>query len=145
MRCLLPFRTELPYRIVEQSMRSCNISVCPILTTLSLQTRQTPTRSFCAGGERRSKKLFCRWSIDIEAVRQYTQFTMGKKRKAGGRPAQKDDAPMRTKYSIEERFEDSEDEFQANRDQILLEEAPEAKRRRRVAEDGTIIVQFRAH
>lgn len=64
---------------------------------------------------------------------------MGKKRKAGGRPAQKDDIPMRTKYSIEERFEDSEDEFQANRDQILLEEAPEAKRRRRVAEDGTTI------
>ncbi|KAF3397834.1 Something about silencing protein 10 [Penicillium rolfsii] len=64
---------------------------------------------------------------------------MGKKRKAGGRPAQKDDAPMRTKYSIEERFEDSEDEFQANRDQILLEEAPEAKRRRRVAEDEEIL------
>lgn len=67
---------------------------------------------------------------------------MGKKRKAGGRPAQKEDAPMRTKYSIEERFEDSEDEFQANRDQILLEEAPEAKRRRRVAEDGKIITQL---
>jgi U3 small nucleolar RNA-associated protein 3 len=67
---------------------------------------------------------------------------MGKKRKAGGRPAQKDDIPMRTKYSIEERFEDSEDEFQANRDQILLEEAPEAKRRRRVAEDGTTIAHM---
>lgn len=50
---------------------------------------------------------------------------------------------MRTKYSIEERFEDSEDEFQAQRDQILLEEAPEAKRRRRVAEDGTIIAEMR--
>lgn len=68
---------------------------------------------------------------------------MGKKRKAGGRPAQKDDAPMRTKYSIEERFEDSEDEFQAQRDQVLLEEAPEAKRRRRVAEEGTIIAEMR--
>jgi U3 small nucleolar RNA-associated protein 3 len=68
---------------------------------------------------------------------------MGKKRKAGGRPAQKDDVPMRTKYSIEERFEDSEDEFQAQRDQILLEEAPEAKRRRRVTEDGMIIVELR--
>ena len=68
---------------------------------------------------------------------------MGKKRKAGGRPAQKEDAPMRTKYSIEERFEDSEDEFQAQRDQVLLEEAPEAKRRRRVAEEGTIIAKMR--
>lgn len=67
---------------------------------------------------------------------------MGKKRKAGGRPAQKEEAPLRTKYSIEERFEDSEDEFQANRDQILLEEAPEAKRRRRVAEDGTTIAHM---
>ncbi|KAJ5166788.1 uncharacterized protein N7482_005569 [Penicillium canariense] len=64
---------------------------------------------------------------------------MGKKRKAGGRPAQKEDAPMRTKFSIEERFEDSEDEFQAGRDQVLLEEAPEAKRRRRVAEDEELL------
>ncbi|CEO58794.1 hypothetical protein PMG11_03496 [Penicillium brasilianum] len=64
---------------------------------------------------------------------------MGKKRKAGGRPAQKEDAPLRSKFSVEERFEDSEDEFQANRDQILLEEAPEAKRRRRVAEDEEVL------
>ncbi|OOQ84373.1 Sas10/Utp3 family protein [Penicillium brasilianum] len=64
---------------------------------------------------------------------------MGKKRKAGGRPAHKEDAPLRSKFSVEERFEDSEDEFQANRDQILLEEAPEAKRRRRVAEDEEVL------
>jgi U3 small nucleolar RNA-associated protein 3 len=78
----------------------------------------------------------------LQAATVHSQLTMGKKRKAGGRPAQKDDIPMRTKYSIEERFEDSEDEFQANRDQILLEEAPEAKRRRRVAEDGTTIAHM---
>ncbi|KAJ5180621.1 hypothetical protein N7492_003831 [Penicillium capsulatum] len=60
---------------------------------------------------------------------------MGKKRKAGGRPASKADAPARTKFDVEERFDDSEDEFQTGRDKILLEEAPEAKRRRRVAED----------
>ncbi|KAJ5097053.1 hypothetical protein N7456_007774 [Penicillium angulare] len=60
---------------------------------------------------------------------------MGKKRKAGGRPAAKTEAPARTKYDIEERFDDSEDEFQAGRDHVLLEEAPEAKRRRRVAEE----------
>ncbi|KAJ5938090.1 hypothetical protein N7454_004432 [Penicillium verhagenii] len=59
---------------------------------------------------------------------------MGGKRKAGGRPP-KAEAPARTKFDIEERFDDSEDEFQAGRDQILLDEAPEAKRRRRVAQD----------
>ncbi|KAJ5902184.1 hypothetical protein N7495_002712 [Penicillium taxi] len=59
---------------------------------------------------------------------------MGKKRKAGGRPA-KNEAPARTKFNVEERFDDSEDEFQTGRDQILLEEAPDAKRRRKVAED----------
>lgn len=62
---------------------------------------------------------------------------MGKKRKAGGRPAApKQDNFGPSKFDIEERFDDSEDEFQTGRDQILLEEAPEAKRRRKVAEDG---------
>ncbi|RAK97017.1 something about silencing 10 family protein [Aspergillus ibericus CBS 121593] len=61
---------------------------------------------------------------------------MGKKRKAGGRPAApKADNFGPSKFDIEERFDDSEDEFQAGRDQILLEEAPEAKRRRKLAED----------
>ncbi|EAW07724.1 something about silencing 10 family protein [Aspergillus clavatus NRRL 1] len=61
---------------------------------------------------------------------------MAKKRKAGGRPAGQNSAKVseRTKFAYEERFEDSEDEFQAGRDQILLEEAPEAKRRRKLAE-----------
>lgn len=58
------------------------------------------------------------------------------KRKAGGRPAAKTEAPVRTKFDVEERFDDSEDEFQTGRDQILLDEAPDAKRRRRVADDG---------
>ncbi|RDW76498.1 something about silencing 10 family protein [Aspergillus mulundensis] len=61
---------------------------------------------------------------------------MGKKRKAGGRPAgNKTNKEETYKFDIEERFDDSEDEFQAGRDQILLDEAPEAKRRRKVAED----------
>lgn len=65
---------------------------------------------------------------------------MAKKRKAGGRPAGQNPANKqeRTKFDIEERFDDSEDEFQAGRDQILLDEAPESKRRRRVAEEGSI-------
>ncbi|KAL6239922.1 hypothetical protein BDW75DRAFT_197718 [Aspergillus navahoensis] len=61
---------------------------------------------------------------------------MGKKRKAGSRPAANNaDKEEPYKFDIEERFNDSEDEFQAGRDQVLLDEAPEAKRRRKVAED----------
>jgi U3 small nucleolar RNA-associated protein 3 len=45
---------------------------------------------------------------------------MAKKRKAGGRPAKQNSAQ----------------EFQAGRDHILLEEAPDAKRRRKMAEQG---------
>lgn len=45
MWCLLPPRTALPYQIAERSITSRNISVFPILTTLSLQTRQTPAAS----------------------------------------------------------------------------------------------------
>jgi hypothetical protein len=64
---------------------------------------------------------------------------MGKKRKAGGRPAASNtDKEEPYRFDIEERFDDSEDEFQAGRDQILLDEAPEAKRRRKVAEDGML-------
>ncbi|KAL3463309.1 Sas10 C-terminal domain-containing protein [Aspergillus heterothallicus] len=61
---------------------------------------------------------------------------MGKKRKAGGRPAaNKADQEENYKFDIEERFDDSADEFQTGRDQILLEEAPDAKRRRKLAEE----------
>ncbi|KAI9373058.1 Sas10 C-terminal domain-containing protein [Aspergillus egyptiacus] len=60
---------------------------------------------------------------------------MGKKRKAGGRPAaNKAEKEESYKFDIEERFDDSEDDFQAGRDQVLLDEAPEAKRRRKLAE-----------
>lgn len=74
--------------------------------------------------------------------------SMGKKRKAGGRPfgqtSEKENEPaMRTKYDINETFDESEDEFQAGRDQILLEEGPEAKRRRKLQEQGaSLILQF---
>ncbi|KAJ5351569.1 hypothetical protein N7452_000543 [Penicillium brevicompactum] len=44
-----------------------------------------------------------------------------------------------SKFDIEERFDDSEDEFQTGRDQVLLDERPEAKRRRRVAEEEELI------
>lgn len=61
---------------------------------------------------------------------------MGSKKRKVGRPAQPKSVSEPSKFDIEERFDDSEDEFQTGRDEILLEEAPEAKRRRRVAEEG---------
>lgn len=64
---------------------------------------------------------------------------MGSKKRKAGRPAQPKTAPEPSKFDIEERFEDSEDDFQTGRDQILLEEGPEAKRRRRVAEEEELI------
>lgn len=45
---------------------------------------------------------------------------------------------MRTKYNINETFDNSEDEFLAGRDQVLLEEGPEAKRRRKIQEEGML-------
>ncbi|PLB43784.1 hypothetical protein P170DRAFT_393739 [Aspergillus steynii IBT 23096] len=61
---------------------------------------------------------------------------MAKKRKAGGRPAARNaPAPEKTKFGMEERFDDSEDEFQTGRDQVLVDEAPDAKRRRKLIED----------
>ncbi|KAJ5486018.1 hypothetical protein N7530_000318 [Penicillium desertorum] len=64
---------------------------------------------------------------------------MGSKKRKAGRPAQSKTAPEPSKFDIEERFDDSEDEFQTGRDQILLEEGPETKRRRRIAEEEELI------
>ena len=66
---------------------------------------------------------------------------MGKKRKAGGRPfgeenvaEPKDDSKMRiTTY---EDVADSEDEFLLNRDKLLLDEGPAAKKLRKWREQG---------
>lgn len=84
------------------------------------------------------QKIILSQSIYLE-VDQLHASTMGKKRKAGARPAAKGETPARTKFDIEERFDDSEDEFQTGRDQILLDEGPETKRRRRVAEEGMLL------
>lgn len=61
-----------------------------------------------------------------------------KKRKANSRhsSAKKNDSTSKSKYDINETFDNSEDEFIAGRDQILLEEGPEAKRRRKLQEEG---------
>ena len=39
-------------------------------------------------------------------------------------------------YAANETFDESEDEFFASQDKILLEEGPEAKRRKRVSENS---------
>jgi len=61
---------------------------------------------------------------------------MAKKRKASNRPA----APVeeRSKYAADETFDDSQDEFFAGREKILLDEGPAAKRRRRIEEQGKV-------
>lgn len=58
---------------------------------------------------------------------------MAKKRKAPKTFEQPQSAKS-TKFSVEERFDDSEDEFYAGRDKILLEEGADSKRRRRIVE-----------
>ena len=60
---------------------------------------------------------------------------MGKKRKAIGRPAA-EMQNVQTKYDVDEQFADSEDEFFAGRDKILLDEGPAGKRRRKLEEQG---------
>lgn len=65
---------------------------------------------------------------------------MGTKRKSRGstRNASKDAVTYNenSRFAPDERFDDSQDEFEAGRDHILLEEAPEAKRRRKLREEG---------
>jgi U3 small nucleolar RNA-associated protein 3 len=65
----------------------------------------------------------------------------GKKRKVTGRQpsAKKNDVALQSKFNANETFDDSEDEFVAGRDHILLEEGPEAKRRRKIQEEGVLI------
>jgi U3 small nucleolar RNA-associated protein 3 len=67
---------------------------------------------------------------------------MAKKRKASSQATgqSKRAAPAQSSKLNIHTFEDvadSEDEFLINRDKILLDEGPEAKRRRKVMEDGT--------
>ena len=66
---------------------------------------------------------------------------MGKKRKTGLRPlgrsfGKDDDVIGTSRFAADATFADSEDEFEAGRDRIFLDEAPEAKRRRKLEEAG---------
>lgn len=59
---------------------------------------------------------------------------MARKRNAGKPSDQPAPSSSRDRYDPEERFDDSEDEFFAGQDKILLDEGPAAKRRRRLEE-----------
>jgi len=69
---------------------------------------------------------------------------MGKKRKAGGRTYGEPKAPKEgdSKLAINtwEDVADSEDEFHINRDKILLDEGPAAKKLRKWQEEGTAVL-----
>jgi hypothetical protein len=73
--------------------------------------------------------------------RKLVHITMSKKRKTA-RLAQENDSlsahKMSSKLAIEtwEDVADSEDEFLLNREKVLLDEGPEAKRQRRLKEQG---------
>lgn len=58
---------------------------------------------------------------------------MAKKRKAP-KTFDQPQASKVTKFNIEERFDDSEDDFYAGQDKILFEESADSKRRRRIVE-----------
>ncbi|KAL1952658.1 hypothetical protein VTO42DRAFT_4559 [Malbranchea cinnamomea] len=65
---------------------------------------------------------------------------MGTKRKARGSTSKKATANEivyneNSKFAPDERFEDSQDEFELGRDHILLEDGPETKRRRKLQEE----------
>ena len=47
------------------------------------------------------------------------------------------------RYAVDETFDDSEDEFFAGRDKILLEDGPAAKRQRRLDRDGLLNASIR--
>ncbi|EGD91727.1 hypothetical protein H112_00840 [Trichophyton rubrum D6] len=68
---------------------------------------------------------------------------MAKKRKAGGTAlAHRSKNPIEgenSRFAADARFENSEDEFEAGRDRVLLEERPEVKRRRKLEEDERLL------
>jgi U3 small nucleolar RNA-associated protein 3 len=60
---------------------------------------------------------------------------MAKKRKSKPNGADSSKSLQKDQYTVDETFDDSEDEFYTHRDKILLEEEPAAKRRRKIQEE----------
>jgi U3 small nucleolar RNA-associated protein 3 len=72
-----------------------------------------------------------------------TSISMAKKRKASGRPAVADESKgIGTKggkigpITTYEDVADSEDEFHINRDKVMLDDGPDAKRRKKWEAEG---------
>lgn len=65
---------------------------------------------------------------------------MGKRKKSGRtaepKPRSIEEAATTAKYDEDETFADSQDEFFAGKDQIMLEEGPSRKRRKQIEEEG---------
>jgi U3 small nucleolar RNA-associated protein 3 len=68
---------------------------------------------------------------------------MVKKRKAGRSgagvskvPSSEDETVRTARYDQDETFADSQDEFFAGKDQIMVEEGPSRKRRKQIEEEG---------
>lgn len=74
------------------------------------------------------------------AKQQGTTTNMAKKRKAGGRAYGDSKAPKKDESKLNvnswEDVADSEDEFLLNREKVLLDEGPAAKRMRKYQEEG---------
>ena len=67
---------------------------------------------------------------------------MAKKRKASAKLAQSPaNGSSKLAVNTYEDVADSEDEFHINRDKVMLDDGPEAKRRRKWQEDGTCCIK----
>lgn len=114
------------------------MQTCHFSTSLHLITIQ----NFCVSAKVEDNNLknyptFSTFDLYLSSIGN----KMGKKRKAGrGSGGQKSENGAvnlgKSRFAANEEFLDSEDEFEAGRDQVLLDERPEAKRRRRIEERG---------
>ena len=90
--------------------------------------------------QKKKSKVLSQLVFASQVPRIFAKLVMGKKRKTAG--SSREEAPagktadFRSKFDFEDTFEDSEDEFQASRDHILLDEGPEAKRQRKLMQQG---------
>lgn len=107
------------------------------LSEIHLSAPDPITRIFCY---RKVEKVLM---LDSKP-HQFNPDTMAKKRKASARSAPADEADIfeakggrMGPITTFEDVADSEDEFHINRDKVMLDDGPDAKRRREWQEEGT--------
>lgn len=93
---------------------------------------------FQAGNLGNNESLQAQFVFPVQHLKCYPiSIKMAKKRKGSSRTAQEDDGPStdvgesRKRIKTYEDVADSDDEFHMNRDKVLLDEGPDAKRRRK--------------